>query len=118
VPGHPRGGMTKLDRSSTTSVIQVMEKILHPIVESQAMYLPDDTSFTKADLVNYNVLRMAIGMLRPSAVDHIWSSREMHYQPIVARLLTRREFYRIQRETHTNVVYLVEWCSEVLPKTW
>jgi hypothetical protein len=41
----------------------------------------------------------------------------MHYQPIVARLLTRREFYRIQRETHTNVVYLVEWCSEVLPKT-
>ena len=58
----------------------------------------------------YNALLILLGMVRPMQVDGVWDRKGLLYNPYMANMLTRRQYYLLQWLLRTDVVSLLEDC--------
>ena len=55
----------------------------------------------------YNAFILVLGMVRPMQVDGIWEWDGLPYNPFMARLLNRKEYYVLRRNIRPDVVELL-----------
>ena len=80
-----------------------------PIVNLQCQ-APQDHG--RPDLVplesRYNAFLILLGMVRSMQVDKVWHHKGLLYNPYMANMLTRRQYYLLQKLLRTDVVSLLE----------
>ena len=59
----------------------------------------------------YNAFILLLGMVRPMQVDGILERDGLLYNPFMARLLSRREYYVLRRNIRPDAVELPEECN-------
>ena len=65
----------------------------------------------------YNKI-LLLGMVCPMQVDGIWERDGLLYNPFMARLLSRKEYYVLRRNIRPNVVELLEECNGQWASAW
>ena len=60
----------------------------------------------------YNAFILLLGMVRHMQVDGIWEGDGLLYNPFMARLLSRKEYYVLRRNIRPDVVELLEECND------
>ena len=66
----------------------------------------------------YNAFILLLGMVRPMQVDGIWERDGLPYNPFMARLLSRNEYYVLRRNIQPDVVELLEECNGQWAGAW
>ena len=56
--------------------------------------------------------------VRPMQVDGVWDRKGLLYNPYMANMLTRRQYYLLQRLLRTDVVSLLEDCNGQWAGAW
>jgi hypothetical protein len=112
----PKGGVTRLTTADCPTNVAVVEAMLAPILDAQGIW--SEGTIDRSTLLRYNLFRVGLGQLRPTRVDDVWDPKALHYNAFLSSLVTRAEYYRIQKETHVDVAVLTEWCSKVWAATW
>ena len=74
------------------------------------MFAPIDSS-GGSHLRRYNTFILVLGMVRPVQVDGMWERDGLLYNPFMARLLSRKEYYVLRRNIRPDVVELLEECN-------
>ena len=91
---------------------EVWDHIMAPIENLQCQALRDHGRPDLLPLVpRYNAFLILLGMVRPMQVDGVWDRKGLLYNPYMANMLTRRQYYLLQRLLRTDVVSLlrVQW---------
>ena len=81
------------------------------------MFAPIDSS-SGFNFRRYNAFILLLGMVRPIRVDGIWERDGLLYNPCMARLLSRKEYYVLRRNIRPNVVELLEECNGQWAGAW
>ena len=98
---------------------EVWDHIMAPIENLQCQALQDHGRPDLVPLVpRYNAFLILLGMVRPMQVDGVWDRKGLLYNPYMANMLTRRQYYLLQRLLRTDVVSLLEDCNGQLPGAW
>ena len=98
---------------------EVWDHIMAPIENLQCQALRDHGRPDLVPLVpRYNAFRILFGMVRPMQVEGVWNRKGLLYNPYVANMLTRRQYYLMQRLLHTYVVSLLEDCDGQWAGAW
>ena len=88
---------------------EVWDHIMAPIENLQSQALRDHGRPDLLPLVpRYNAFLILLGMVRPMQVDGVWDRKGLLYNPYMANMLTRRQYYVLQRLLRTDVVLLLE----------
>ena len=66
----------------------------------------------------YNAFILLLGMVRPMQVDGIWERDGLLYNPFMARLLSRKEYYVLRCNIRPDVVELLEECNGYWVGAW
>ena len=66
----------------------------------------------------YSAFILLLGMVRPMQVDGIWEREGLLYNPFMARLLSRKEYYVLRRNIRHDVVELLEECNGQWAGAW
>ena len=66
----------------------------------------------------YNAFLLLLGMVRPMQVDGIWERDGLLYNPFMARLLSRKEYYVLRCNIRPDVVELLEECTGQWAGAW
>ena len=74
------------------------------------MFAPIDSS-GGSHFRRYNAFVLLLGMGRPMQVDGMWERDGLLYNPFMARLLSRKEYYILRRNIRPDVVELLEECK-------
>ena len=91
---------------------KVWDHIMLPIENLQCQALRDNRRPDLVPLVpRYNAFLILLGMVRQMQVDGVWDHKGLLYNPYMANMLTRRQYYLLQRLLHTDVVSLLEDCN-------
>ena len=94
----------------------VWDYIMAPIENLQCQALRDHGRPRLVPLVpRYNAFRILLWMVRPMQVDGVWDRKGLLYNPY---MLTRRQYYLLQRLLRTNVVSLLEDCNGQWAGAW
>ena len=59
----------------------------------------------------YSAFILLLGMVRPMQVDGILERDGLLYNPFMARLLSRNEYYVLRRNIRSDVVEVLEECN-------
>ena len=98
---------------------EVWDHIMTPIENLQCQALRDHGRPDMVPLVpRYNAFLILLGMVRPMQVDGVWDRKGLLYNPYPANMLTRRQYYWMQRLVRTNVVSLLEDCNGQWAGAW
>ena len=98
---------------------EVWDHIMAPIENLQCQALRDHGRRDLLPLVpKYNAFLILLGMVRPMQVEGVWDRKGLLYNPYMANMLTRRQYYLLQRLLRTNVVSLLEDCTGQLAGAW
>ena len=82
-----------------------------PIENLQCQALRDHGKQDLVPLVpRYNAFLILLGMVRPMQVDGVWDRKGLLYNPYMANMLTRHQYYLMQRLLRTDVS-LLEDCN-------
>ena len=91
---------------------EVWDHIMAPIENLQCQALRDHGRPDLLPLVpRYNAFLILLGMVRPMQVDGVWDRTGLLYNPYMANMLTRCQYYLLQRLLRTDVVSLLEDCN-------
>ena len=66
----------------------------------------------------YNAFILLLGMVRPMQVDGIWERDGLLYNPFMAQLLSRKQYYVLRRNIRPDVVELLEECNGQWAGAW
>ena len=66
----------------------------------------------------YSAFILLLGMVRPMQVDGIWERDGLLYNPFMARLLSRNEYYVLRRNIGPDVVEVPEECNGQCAGAW
>ena len=91
---------------------EVWDHIMAPIENLQCQALRDHGRPDLLPLVpRYNAFLILLGMVRPMQVDGVWDRKGLLYNPYMANVLTRRQYYLLQRLLRTDVVAtgILQW---------
>ena len=84
---------------------EVWDHVVAPIENLQRQALRDHGRPDVAPLVpRYNAFLILLGTVRPMQVDRVWDRKGLLYNPCMANLLMRRQYYLMQRLLRTDVV--------------
>ena len=81
------------------------------------MVAPIDSS-GGSHFCRYNAFIILQGMVRPMQVDGIWERDGLLYNPFMARLPSRKEYYVLRRYIRPDVVELLEECTGQWAGAW
>ena len=81
------------------------------------MFAPVDSS-SGFHFRRYNAFILLLGMVRPMQVDGIWERDGLLYNPFMARLLSRKEYYVLRRNIRPDVVELLKECNGQWAGAW
>ena len=91
---------------------EVWDHIMAPIDNLQCQALRDHRRPELVPLVpRYNAFLILLGMVRPMQVDGVLDCKGLLYNPYIANMVTRRQYYLLQRLLLTDVVSLLEDCN-------
>ena len=91
---------------------EVWDHIMAPIENLQCQALRDHGRPDLLPLVpRYNAFLILLPMVRPMQVHGVWDRKGLLYNPYMANMLTRRQYYLLQRLLRTDVVSLLEDCN-------
>ena len=98
---------------------EVWDHTMAPIENLQCQALRDHGRPDVLPLVpRYNAFLILLGMVRPMQVDGVWDRKGLLYNPYMANMLTRRQYYLLQRLLRTDVVSLLENCNGQWAGAW
>ena len=90
-----------------------------PIENLQCQALRDHGRLDLVPLVpRYNAFLILLGTVWPMHVDGVWDRKGLLYNPYMANMLTRRQYYLLQRLLRTDVVSLLEDCTGQWAGAW
>ena len=81
------------------------------------MFVPIDSS-GGSHFRRYNAFILLLGMVRPMQVYGILERDGLLYNPFMARLLSRKEYYVLRRNIRPDVVELLEECNGQWAGAW
>ena len=76
------------------------------------------THGVKGTVVRFLLFRVLLGMIQPRRIDDVWVPKALSYNARLSQLLTRREYYRLNRVLRPDVTLLIERCNEVWGSLW
>ena len=98
---------------------EVWDHMLAPIEELQRASLRKANLSHLIPLVpRYNAFILLLGMVRPMQVDGIWERDGLLYNPVMAQLLSRKQYYVLRRNIRPDVVELLEECNGQWAGAW
>ena len=71
------------------------------------------TSGVKRTVVRLLLFRVLLGMVQPRRIDDVFVPKALSYNARLSQLLTRREYYALNRVPRLDVTLLIERCNEV-----
>ena len=98
---------------------EVWDHIMAPIEKVQCQALRDHGRPDLLPLLpRYNAFLILLGMVRPMQVDGVGDRKGLLYNTYMANMLTRRQYYLLQRLLCTDVVSLLENCNGQWAGAW
>ena len=76
------------------------------------------TNGVKRTVVRFLLFIVLLGMVQPRRVDDVWVPKALPYNARLSQLLTRREYYALNRVLRLDVTLLIERCNEVWGSLW
>ena len=76
------------------------------------------TRGVKETAVRFLLFRVLLGMIQPRGIDDVLVPKAFSYNARLSQLLTRREYYRLNRVLRPDVTLLIERCNEVWGSLW
>ena len=111
------GGRSTLEYGHSQHTI--VGHFLHPIIELQkAEVRAQGHPELEPLLLRYAMFRLAAGMRRPVQMDGVWKVSSGSYDPFLANILSRTEWYALQRCTRVDLTNLLEDCNDVWEQSW
>ena len=72
----------------------------------------------KGTVVRFLLFRVLLSMIQPRRIDDVWVPKALSYNARLSQLLTRHEYYRLNRVLRPDVTLLIERCNEVWGSLW
>ena len=112
---HEGGG----PKAAYNDVISIWYDVMRPIIDLYTACLHQAGEHGMDDLVTrFLVFKLLLGMMRPRRIDDVWDPKQLSYNRHQAQLLTRREYYTLNRLLRPAVDALLETCNTTWEKLW
>ena len=98
----------------------IWSNVMSPFIDllSQKARVAGITHGVKGTVVRFLLFRVLLGMMQPRRMDHVWVAKALSYNARLSQLVTRREYYRLNRVLRPDVTLLIEHCNEVWGSVW
>ena len=111
------GGYPRKDYNSPQ---EIWSDVMSPFIDllSKKARVAGITHGVKGTVVRFLLFPVLLGMIQPRRIDDVWVPKALSYDARLSQLLTRREYYRLNRVLRPDVTLLIERCNEVWGSLW
>ena len=107
-------------RKDDNTLQEIWSDVMSPFIDllSTKARVAGITHGVKGTVVRFLLFRVLLGMIQPRRMDDVRVPKGLSYNARLSRLLTRREYYRLNRVLRHDVTPLIERCNEVWGSLW
>ena len=96
-------------RKDYNTLQDIWSDVMSPFINllSKKARVAGITHGVKGTVVRFLLFRVLPGMIQPRRIDDVWVPKALWYNAWVSQLLTRREYYRLNRVLRPDVTLLI-----------